>query len=354
MLGCPARNAKTLVITENEELARRLVFVISYFIRCSQIFERKLKFSESDLASRKYRIKKNDLKKIQIHHEDPTLNKSSNLSKSSSSPTLEPKNLQNITMKKSKSFICSLSDMSESDPQTSEVTTGPEKVNFLIGENENLEFDLFMDKKSEIKDQDKEKKRVRIDDEVTITKGISVTMTDADVDNEVHDYIEITEVPLPECEIISSEPASMPSLICCNDQYMAGTVLQVVIKSLQLFLDLDFLILLKGCFGQKDEAWRSALQTDLLATANNHFVAGASEESICIVGDCIKNEVRKQTSCEEKLPDHTGEPGVCPADSGWTPGWAAHPPLPPGGRDAGHPGQHRLIQPACKCGSESA
>ena len=37
MLGCPARNAKTLVITENEELARSLVFVISYFIRCSQI-----------------------------------------------------------------------------------------------------------------------------------------------------------------------------------------------------------------------------------------------------------------------------------------------------------------------------
>lgn len=49
--------------------------------------------------------------------------------------------------------------------------------------------------------------------------------------------------------------------------------------------------MLKGCFDQKDEAWRSALHADLLATANNHFVAGASEECICIVGDCTKNEV---------------------------------------------------------------
>ena len=51
MLGCPARNAKTLVITENEEMARRLVFVISYFIRCSQIFERRLNFLENDKES---------------------------------------------------------------------------------------------------------------------------------------------------------------------------------------------------------------------------------------------------------------------------------------------------------------
>ena len=52
-------------------------------------------------------------------------------------------------------------------------------------------------------------------------------MTDADMDNDAHEFIDITEVPLPECEIVSSVPAPMPSLICCNDQYMAGTVLQV-------------------------------------------------------------------------------------------------------------------------------
>ena len=59
-------------------------------------------------------------------------------------------------------------------------------------------------------------------------------MNDADKDNDAHNYIEITEVPLPECEIVSSVPASMPSLICCNDQYMAGTVLQVFIVELYL------------------------------------------------------------------------------------------------------------------------
>ena len=164
--------------------------------------------------------------------------------------------------------------MSESESHPSEFKTGPEKVNFLIGENENLEFNQFAEEshESKIEDHTQEKKTVRIHEGVTITKGISVTMTDADIVSDVQDYIDITEVPLPECEIVSSVPASMPSLICCNDQYMAGTVLQ-------------------GCFSQKDDAWRSALQTDLLATANNHFVAGASEESICIVGDCTKNEV---------------------------------------------------------------
>ena len=273
MLGCPARNAKTLVITENEELARRLVFVVSYFIRCSQIFERRLNFPENEQESLKYRINKNDLKKIPT--EDATLlNRSSNIQKSTSSPTLEPKNPQNNTMKKSKSFICSLSEMSESEPHPSEFKNGPEKVNFLIGENENLEFNQFAEEshESKIKDYTQEKKTVRIDEGVTITKGTSVSMTDADIENDDHDYVDITEVPLPECEIVSSVPASIPSLICCNDQYMAGTVLQ-------------------GCFSQKDDTWRSALQTDLLATANNHFVAGASEESICIVGDCTKNEV---------------------------------------------------------------
>jgi len=47
ILGCPARNVKTLVITETEELARKVVFVLSYFIRCSQILERKLELERA-------------------------------------------------------------------------------------------------------------------------------------------------------------------------------------------------------------------------------------------------------------------------------------------------------------------
>ena len=230
MIGCPARNAKTLVITENEELARSLVFVVSYFIRCSQIFERKLNFPENDQEYVKYRINKNNLKKTQNNEDETLLSKSSPVQRSTSSPTLEPKNPQNDIMKKSKSFICSLSDFSDIEPQLSELKSGPEKVNFLIGENENLEFDQFTEEIPENRNKvTKEKKTVRIDEKVTMTKGIPIRMTDADIDNDAHDYIEITEVPLPECEIVSSVPASMSSLICCNDQYMAGTVLQVFV-----------------------------------------------------------------------------------------------------------------------------
>ena len=232
MLGCPARNAKTLVITENEELARSLVFVISYFIRCSQIFERKLNFPENAQECLKYKINKNDLQKIQNNDDEALLIKPSPFLRSTSSPTLEPKNQQNNTMKKSKSFICSLSDMSENEPEVSQLKMGPEKVNFLIGENESLEFNQFTEESPENRYEDsnketKEKKTVRIEEGVTIKKGIPITMTDADMENDAHEYIDITEVPLPECEIVSSVPAPMPSLICCNDQYMAGTVLQV-------------------------------------------------------------------------------------------------------------------------------
>ena len=235
MLGCPARNAKTLVITENEELARSLVFVVSYFIRCSQIFERKLNFPENDQEYVKYRVNKNDLKKTQNNENETVLSKFSPVQRSTSSPTLEPKNPQNNIMKKSKSFICSLSDISDIEPQLSEFKSGPEKVNFLIGENENLEFDQFAEEIPESGTKEtKEKKTVRIDESITITKGIPIRMNDADKDNDADNYIEITEVPLPECEILSSVPASMPSLICCNDQYMAGTVLQVFIVELIL------------------------------------------------------------------------------------------------------------------------
>ena len=295
MLGCPARNAKTLVITENEDLARRLVFVFSYFVRCSQIFEQKLNFPDIGGESINYRINKNDLKK-RISKENVSIaKKASNLSRSNSSPTIEPKNPQNCTMKKSKSYICSLSDMNtKSEPQLAEPKQGREKVNFMIGENENLELsqDSGEDSHDEFTiDITQGMERVRMNEEVTITKGVSITMKDADTDKETdedYNYIDITEIPLIQCEVISSAPASMPSLICCTDQYMPGTVLQV---SFAKFWFLIPKLIFKGCFGQTDHGWRGPLQTDLMATASNHFVAGASDESICVVGDCTKNEV---------------------------------------------------------------
>ena len=137
ILGCPARSVKTLVITETEELARKIVFVLSYFIRCSQIMERKLEFRESKEQTRKHRVKKGNHRDNQ---KSPTrcTSKVTNLARSSSSPTLEPK-MSKQSMKKSKSFICSLSDQDESKSQLPpRKLSDRDRVNFLIGDNENL------------------------------------------------------------------------------------------------------------------------------------------------------------------------------------------------------------------------
>ena len=136
MLGCPARNVKTLVITETEELARKIVFVLSYFIRCSQILERKLEFRESTGPTSKYRVKKGNPRDNQIPPSSSS--KVTNLGRSSSSPTLEPK-MSKQSMKKSKSFICSLSDQDQNKAQQSpSKLSDRDRVNFLIGDNENL------------------------------------------------------------------------------------------------------------------------------------------------------------------------------------------------------------------------
>ena len=137
MVGCPARNVKTLILADEEELARKLVFVLSYFIRCSQIFERELKFEDSDsVSSFKYRINKNDMVKSRPLQECSSTSKIVIMAKSNSSPTMEPK-IPKQSMKKSKSFICSLSDIDQNELETKQQTPN-EKVNFLIGEMKTL------------------------------------------------------------------------------------------------------------------------------------------------------------------------------------------------------------------------
>ena len=232
IVGCPAKNVKTLVITDEEELARKLVFVLSYFIRCSQVFEREMKFLDTDFHSIKYRINKNDVPK-KTEQEEVTTSKVLIMSKSSSSPSLEPKNTKNQSMKKSKSFICSLSEMENQAHETYSHSPN-EKVNFLIGENENLNINsevggecLDSSQLDECQSSmDSEMRSLHIDDPgVIITKGVSVSMTTEEAVPE--DCINITEVPLIPFEVTSSSPAPLPSLICCNDQYMPGSVLQV-------------------------------------------------------------------------------------------------------------------------------
>ena len=276
MVGCPPRNVKTLILAEEEELARKLVFVLSYFIRCSQIFERELNFLDSDsVSSFKYRINKNDL--ISSKPLDEELSKNVNVAKSNSSPTMEPK-IPKQSMKKSKSFICSLSDIDQNESKSNTQATN-EKVNFLIGENEDLNinpefaqecFDSNIDGTDDVESGFKSFSIHTPEEGVIITKGVPVTMKAENEDYD--DFIEVTEVPLTPFEVTSSKPATLPSLICCSDQYMPGTLLQ-------------------GCYNQDGDCWRGSLQSDLLATANNHFVSGSADESICVVGDSSRLEV---------------------------------------------------------------
>ena len=262
MVGCPVRAAKTLILTEDEELARKIVFVLSYFIRCSQIFERKLKFEDnSKINSIKYTLDRKTLKKkveepvVEIEAKPPSL------PKSNSSPIMEHKCPSNKSMKKSKSFIFSLNDLDQGNSAEGP-TDSTEKVNFLIGENENLAIS-----EHNLDEVGKDLESVNISEDVIVTKGVPAIMKAEE------DYLNITEVPLPQCEVVASSPARLPALICCSEHYMPGSVLQ-------------------GCYGwSQGETWRTSLHADLLATSSNSFVSGVSEESICVVGDCCRHEV---------------------------------------------------------------
>ena len=221
MVGCPAKNVKTLILTEDEHLARKLVFVLSYFIRCSQIYERSLKVTDNpESRPVKYRLYKNK----QPRSEDQpcrTVNMTQ-FCKSNSSPTMEPKiSKSSATMKKSKSFISALSELDTSDMEPQQQPSS-EKVNFLIGENEDLS--LNPEFATECLEEDLETGLSSLnlsDDSMMITKGVPVSMKEEDADYDT-DFIDITEVPLSILEVTKSAPASLPSLVCCSDQYMPG------------------------------------------------------------------------------------------------------------------------------------
>jgi len=279
MVGCPARNVKTLILCEEESLARRLVFVLSYFIRCSQVFERDLKVMDSEpYQSVKYKVYKENQTKQVNGLEDSNTIKIVQMGKSNSSPTLEPKLGKQSAMKKSKSFITSLSDL---NTQESEISSPAacERVNFLIGENENL--NIYHESAEECTDDTNfdhldsglmaNMNSLNLDDEdIVVTRGVPIAMEKAD--NNTGEYIDVTEIPAIPIETVSTAPASLPSLICCSDQYMPGTLIQ-------------------GCYNMADDSWRASLQNDLLATAGNHLVAGCTDECISVVGDTNKLEV---------------------------------------------------------------
>eukprot|EP00092_Neocalanus_flemingeri_P017277 GFUD01018683.1.p1 GENE.GFUD01018683.1~~GFUD01018683.1.p1 ORF type:complete len:874 (+),score=143.39 GFUD01018683.1:108-2729(+) len=308
MLGCPVRNAKTLILTGQEETARKFIFVLSYFIRCSQIFEQELKFQDNNAETQSYSIKKKDIAPSDgsVNQSLPTLDESQSsqtttLAKSSSSPVME-KSLNFPKMKKSHSYICSLGDLDKANTDNNHKVSN-EKVNFLIGENEDLniktefieeQFDSGLDVEEDINEGIINRLTLQNSQDVIITKAVTVTMKnepysgDSLDDPKEDECINITEVPYTSPELTESSPAPLPSLICCSDSYMPGTVLQ-------------------GCFKQTSESWKTHLQTDLLATASNNFVASMTEESICVVGDATTKEV-SLVSAQQVVVGRSGLP----------------------------------------------
>ena len=104
------------------------------------------------------------------------------------------------------------------------------------------------------------------------------------------DYVEFTEVPLASPDLQSAQPAPLASLLCCSDSFMPGSVLQAIVGH-----------------SQPGDSWRSSLQADLLATANNHLVSGSCEETICLVGDLTRLEV-SQVSAQQVVVGSSGLP----------------------------------------------
>ena len=64
------------------------------------------------------------------------------------------------------------------------------------------------------------------DEDIVVTRGVPIVMEKED--NNSGEYIDVTEIPAIPIETVSTAPASLPSLICCSDQYMPGTLIQVL------------------------------------------------------------------------------------------------------------------------------
>ena len=89
MVGDPARSAKTLLVTESSSLAKRLVFVLSFFIRCSQVFKQDLVVKSQPELSEPLVTYRLDSRPGGMEVEAPVL-PSPPLCQSHSSPTLHP------------------------------------------------------------------------------------------------------------------------------------------------------------------------------------------------------------------------------------------------------------------------
>ena len=62
-----------------------------------------------------------------------------------------------------------------------------------------------------------------------VTNAVKVVMGEGKEmkEEEMEPGVMVTELPMLLPEVLSSEPAPLPSLMCCTSEYTPGTVLQV-------------------------------------------------------------------------------------------------------------------------------
>ena len=129
-----------------------------------------------------------------------------------------------------------------------------EKVNFLIGDNESLDIKELEEEEEEMSEEGSPG-GVRMKDDL-VAKAVKSVMVEEVKEKE--GGVMVTELPILLPEVLSSQPAPLPSLMCCTPEYTPGTVLQVSLRRRGCVRH----CLLQGCYqaAEKCEAWRAPLQ----------------------------------------------------------------------------------------------
>ena len=271
MVGDPARSAKTLVVTEGSCLAKRLVFVLSYFIRCSLVFKQDLLVSSRpELREPLLTYRLEERQRAGMETEVP-IPQSSPLCQSHSSPTMgRGHGLAPLDMRRTRSFMAGEGDLIRNPRELRDQDLErAERVNFLIGDNETL--DIKEVEEEELSDEGSPG-GVRMKDDL-VTKAVMGEVLVDEVKEAELEGVMVTELPLLMPEVVSSKPAPLPSLMCCTSEYIPGTVLQVIwtTNKKEICKRRMSIIVLQGCYqaGDKSEAWRAPLQV-LLDLETNH------------------------------------------------------------------------------------
>ena len=106
------------------------------------------------------------------------------------------------------------------DPWNSDLDRA-EKVNFLIGDNECLDI------KELVEEEDISEGGSPAQLNGGFATKVVRDVDDDEVKEDEVDRVMVTELPLVLPEVVGSQPAGLPSLMCCTSEYTPGTVLQV-------------------------------------------------------------------------------------------------------------------------------